>query len=183
MCGRMGLASWWRRRPLLRQRVAWVFRIGVNIFAALGLSLIGYEIAASLSGERWAFMDVHAPSIGAFLTLVGALFTIVSVYFYTPRTTPPEWLSVWITAPILGAACIVTLAKLIAHGSISANVVNGFAILAISGALFRIQPHPLHADFLFADDHAAAVTSSAGAPSTGDARAAPPTPPDDGRPQ
>jgi hypothetical protein len=129
-----------------------VFRIGVNIFAALGLSLIGYEIAASLSNQRWAFMDTHAPSIGAFLTLVGTLFTVVSVYFYTPLTTRPEWMSVWITAPIVGLGCIAAVVVLIVHGSISANVVNGFAILAISGALLRIQPHPLHSDWLFVDE-------------------------------
>jgi hypothetical protein len=132
------------RRLRLRKRLAWTVRIAINAFAGVGLVLIVYECIASLSDERWAVIDKRAQSLGAGSTLVGALITTVSIYVYTPRTTPPEWISKWITAPLIGCSCVISIGVLIKEGSIPANIVNGYAILAIAGALLRIQPHPMH---------------------------------------
>ena len=145
----MSIRDRWACQVGLKKRFAWILRIGINFFAFLGICLIGYELIAKWSGSRWKLVDTYAPFVGSLLTLLGTLCTIVSIYFYTERTTQPEWMSKYITAPVIGVACVITLYILYIDGSVPANVVNGFAILAIAGSLLRIQPHPMRDEWLF----------------------------------
>lgn len=63
--------------------------------------------------------------------------------------TPPEKLSVFLWSPIILFMCVIAIIYFFKHGSLPANTVNGFALLAIAGALFRIQLYPLKDGRLF----------------------------------
>jgi hypothetical protein len=122
---------------------AWTFRIFLNFVGAFGIGLVGYEFVASWSGSRWFWLDSSAPYISTLLTLLGTIFTSASIYFYSEKMTPPEKMSKMVFAPIILFMCGVAIVYFLKNGSLPVNAVNGFSLLAIVGALFRIQPHPL----------------------------------------
>jgi hypothetical protein len=123
---------------------SWAFRISLNlVLGGFGIGLIVYELLAGWNGSRWSWLDSNAPYISTLFTLIGTICTAASIYFYTEKMTPPEKLSVYLWSPIILFMCVVAMIYLLKNGSLPANTVNGFALLAIAGALFRIQPHPL----------------------------------------
>jgi hypothetical protein len=129
--------------------LAWFFRIFLNGVAFFGIALILYEVLATRYNSRWPLLDSNATYISTLLTLFGAFCTAVSIYFYSERMTPPEKISMFITAPLVACACIMAVFLFFWSGGLPLNVVNGFALLAISGALLRIQPHPVKDNDLF----------------------------------
>ena len=82
-------------------------------------------------------------------TIIGTLLTALSIYSYSERPSPPEKISVYFTAPIVSVACVITLIYFIKVKSIPAHIINGFVLLAIAGALLRIQPNPLKDERLY----------------------------------
>ncbi|HEY9825254.1 MAG TPA: hypothetical protein V6D19_07385 [Stenomitos sp.] len=129
---------------------AWAYRISLNIvLGGFGIGLIAYELWAGLNSSRWSWLDSNAQYISTWLTLLGTICTAGSIYFYTEKTTPPEKMSVCLWSPIILTMCLVSIFYLIIKGSLPSNTVNSFALLAIAGALFRIQPHPLQNCRLF----------------------------------
>jgi hypothetical protein len=120
---------------------SWGFRILVNVvFGGFGLAFI---LSDQLSGSRWPFLETHASGISTFLTLVGTFCTAGSIYLYSDsQNKPPEKLSVFVTAPIILTMCSFAMFYLLKNGSLPANTVNGFSLLAIGGALLRAQPNP-----------------------------------------
>jgi uncharacterized membrane protein len=128
---------------------SWTFRIFLNLVGAFGIGLICYELVASWNGSRWPWLDSNAPYISTLLTLLGTICTAASIYFYSEKMTPPEKMSVIVFSPIILFMCVVVMIYFLKNGSLPVNTINGFALLAIVGALFRIQPHPLKDSRLF----------------------------------
>jgi hypothetical protein len=129
--------------------IAWGFRLFVNFIAFVGVALISYELIAAHYASHWPVLDVIAIYLSTIFTLVGTIFMALSIYFYSVKPTPPEKISIYVTAPIVTAACLGTLIYFLKVGSIPAHVLNGFALLAIAGALLRIQPHPVKDEMLY----------------------------------
>jgi surface polysaccharide O-acyltransferase-like enzyme len=129
--------------------ISWGLRIFFNFVGFFGLALIIYEIIAAQTGSRWTYLDAHSDFLSAFLTLMGTLFTATGIFVFPVNTTPPEKLSYYVVAPIIIAATILALVLLFRNKTIPGNVINGFALLAISGGFMRLQPHPLKDRILF----------------------------------
>ena len=129
--------------------IAWTFRIFLTCVAFFGIVLIIYELLATWFVSRWLLLDSIATYISTLLTLLGTIFTAASIYFYSNQMTPPEKMSVFITAPIIIGVCLVAMIYFFSTGRLQGQVVNGFALLAIAGALLRIQPHPVKDSNLF----------------------------------
>lgn len=83
--------------------VAWSFRIFVNGLAFFGISLITYAALSTYYNSSWPLIESWAPFISSILTLIGTIFTAASIYFYSENTTPPEKISIFITAPIINS--------------------------------------------------------------------------------
>lgn len=127
-----------------------IFRLFINFIGFLGIISIAYEILAIFSDSRWPLLDKIALYVSIIATLLGTIATALSVYFYSNGTTsPPERLSVYFTAPAIILSCIVALIFFIKYGTIPVNIINGFALLAIAGALLRIQSNPAKDKKLF----------------------------------
>ncbi len=121
--------------------ISWGFRVLVNVvFGGFGLAFI---LSDQFSGSRWPFLETNASGISTVLTLIGTICTAGSVYLYSDKqNTPPEKLSVFLTAPIILIMCRFATFYFIKNGSLPSNTVNGFSLLAIGGALLRAQPNP-----------------------------------------
>jgi hypothetical protein len=117
------------------------FRILVNVvFGGFGLALI---LSDQFSGSQWQLLETNASGISTFLTLIGTFCTAGSIYLYSDKqNTPPEKLSVFLTAPIILIMCGCAMLYFVKNGSLPSNTVNGFSMLAIGGALLRAQPNP-----------------------------------------
>jgi len=110
-----------------------------NFLGASGVMFILYGVISKGSGSSWPVLEKWINPISAFLTILATLITALSIYLYEPFTHPPEKFSKYVSAPLVIASCIVAAIFLIVTGNIPPVVVNGFALLGISGGLFRIQ--------------------------------------------
>ena len=110
-----------------------------NFLGFSGIMFIIYGVVSRGTGSIWPLLEKWVTPISAFLTILAALITAASIYFYAPRIHPPEKFSKYISAPLVIASCIIAEIFLITSGSIPPVIVNGFALLGISGGLFRIQ--------------------------------------------
>jgi drug/metabolite transporter (DMT)-like permease len=121
-----------------------LFRLCLNILGSLGLALIIYEVIKIFKPEaKSPWFDDKASYLSTLLTLVGTLFTVGSIYYFPARTTPPETTSVIFTAPTVLVMCVIAIVYFFREkGKLPANIVNGFAILALVGSLLRTQPNP-----------------------------------------
>lgn len=111
--------------------------IAINFLAFSGFAIIFYGVMAQTYRDTWGLFEkaVGLFSIGS--TLVGALLTFISVYL-PPNTRPPEAVSKRYTAPLCIVIVIVTGASMIyIPALVHPHVINGIAILAIAGSLFR----------------------------------------------
>ena len=117
-----------------RQAVVWA----INGLGSVGLVLIGYSLLAARTGSRWAVLEPIATTVSEVLTLAGVAITAASVYL-PPNPRPPDPFSrVW-TAWLTIVGVLLALAYRIYSGvPLPAHLVNGFALLAIAGALFRL---------------------------------------------
>ena len=119
--------------------IAISFRKGLNFLGYSRVLFILYGVVSVGTGSVWRPIERWVNPISAFLTLVGTLVTAASVYFYVPHTDPPERFSIRISAPCVIGATLVAIGSLCYWGALPPVIVNGFALLGISGALFRIQ--------------------------------------------
>lgn len=118
-----------------------LLEVATNGLEWSGVGFIIYGTIAALTGEPWPPLEKIAGPLSSALTLVGTAMTAASVYVFSPNAPPPELKSTKITAPIVILACIFGLATL-AWIELSPVIVNGFAILGLAGALFRLRPNP-----------------------------------------
>jgi hypothetical protein len=111
--------------------------LGINLVGFIGLVIIVYGVLAQYYQSYWPIFDkiINFFSIGT--TLVGAILTFLSVYLPL-NTRPPEAVSKKYIAPICIAIVALTAIALIFYPQyIHAHIINGIAILAIAGSLFR----------------------------------------------
>jgi hypothetical protein len=119
-------------------------RVFFNLLAFFGIALIIYELIATFAKDRWMWLDEFASKVSPFLTMCGTFLTILlSVYYYSVPSTPPEVVTVYISAPLIMCACAIAIICLVVKRSIPHNIVNAFAIIAIAAALLRFQPNPI----------------------------------------
>jgi hypothetical protein len=120
------------------------FRKFVGGFGWIGVAFIGYSMNAELNGHRFPFLEKWGPLLSTFFTLLGTLLTALSIYFYAENSPPnrPEPFSLWISAPIVILGCLLAMWLLYVRGDLPVMLLNGFAMLGLAGALFRIQVNP-----------------------------------------
>src|SRR5574341_749050 len=97
----------------------WVLYLAIGFVGGL---LVLYGAIAEYTGERWGPAERSASFLSAFVTLFGAIVTAGSIYLYSPSPRPPWQGSRYFLAP---------------------PVINGFALIALAGALIRLVPHPM----------------------------------------
>jgi hypothetical protein len=123
------------------------FVLRVFLFTAVmgvtGIFLIGLGVAGAIFD--WAVIkqvEWYANLFGSLITLVGTAATATAVYFYKVKSTPPSPESWW-TAPMVIIGCVIAFLYLIfsRDHELPSHIVNGFALLGLSGALLRLQPN------------------------------------------
>ena len=129
--------------------ISWALRLLLNFVGFTGISFIAYSAISTYTQSTWPWFEKITPVLAAALTIVGTFLTAISIYFYSDTNHPPEKISVYITAPIVILGCLAALGALIKIGSLPDTMINGFALLAISGALLRLQPNPLHDERIY----------------------------------
>jgi len=106
-----------------------------------GVILVMYGTVMTIWVVDYPVLERYAVFVSSLLTILGAVLTAVGIYFPLNKK-PPEFFSLYVSAPaviILGLTAALYLA---ARHTISSHVINGFALMAIAGALFRIQEKP-----------------------------------------
>jgi uncharacterized membrane protein YfcA len=114
----------------------------VNGLGWMGVLLIVYGAVTAGTGSVWEPLERWVTPASSMLTLFGTVLTAASVYVYTANPRPPERFSRWISAPLVIVGCLVAAYVLERNGQLPPAIVNGFALIAIAGAFFRIQPSP-----------------------------------------
>ncbi len=113
-----------------------------NFLGYSGAMFIMYGVASAGTGSTWPILERWVTPFSAFLTLIGTIVISFSVYIHSSRIHPPEEFSKYISAPIVIISCLIAIAFLFIGGSLPFVIVNGFALLGISGSFFRIQRRP-----------------------------------------
>lgn len=111
----------------------------VSFTGLMGVACIGFGVISAWSQKKWPpLLEEIFTFTSSCLTLIGTIITALTVFFVTPYY-PPERSGKLVAYPVIGG-CILGLYFLLTHGSLPTIVVNGFALMAIAGALFRILP-------------------------------------------
>lgn len=98
---------------LAKRLAAITFRKFVNFLGWAGVMFIIYGVVSLGTGSVWAPLERWVSPASAFLTLVGAVLTAASVYFYSPQSHSPELFSKFVSAPITIAAGLATIGWLL----------------------------------------------------------------------
>lgn len=118
----------------LRQARVWV----INVIGITGVFLVTYSVVAELTGSTWAVLNAIARVTSQYVTLIGTILTAASVYV-RPNQRPPDAFSRYFSAPAVIVAAALALSWLVLYApALPPHLINGFALLAISGALFRL---------------------------------------------
>jgi len=113
-----------------------------NFVGYSGALFVIYGTVAYTTDSALSEFESWMVAVSSFLTILGTLITAATVYLRVPNPVPPERFSRAVSAPVVIACCVIAIAVLLKTGGIPQVVVNGFALLAISGAFFRIQTRP-----------------------------------------
>ncbi|HEU0098492.1 MAG TPA: hypothetical protein VFQ67_06920 [Allosphingosinicella sp.] len=125
-----------RLSPGILPAVWWLF---TQILGYLGAALVIYSVIAVLT-TTWEPVEKYAPFISALLTIVGVMVTAASVYTPPAHYHPPWRANRLVVAPIIIGSCFAAIAVLFKLGELPAVMVNGFAMLGLSGGLQRLIP-------------------------------------------
>lgn len=110
----------------------------LNGMGAIGLALIADGTYTLITNQKLPGVDYIAPWASLLLTLLGTMLTAISIYFPI-NSRQADSHSKYVTAPvtvimvILGLGYVIFTQKLLPD-----RIVNGFAILGLGGALFRL---------------------------------------------
>lgn len=115
-----------------------------NCIGFYGIFLIAYSTGTYINKDyQWPFIEKYATQLGIFLTLFSVIIISFSIYFYSDKPMhKPRIFSRHVSAPITIILAISAIIFLFMHGTLPPNLVNGFALLALSGSWFRIQRLP-----------------------------------------
>ncbi len=121
-------------------------RRGISALGWSGVAFVLYGLVSAWTGQPWPPLERFANAVSSGLTIAGCIVTAVSIYFFSPTQTQPDVESIAFFAPAVIISGLVALGVLFSKGNLPVTVVNGFAILAIAGGLFRIQRNPTPAN-------------------------------------
>lgn len=107
-----------------------------------GALFVLYGAVSGYTGETWKPVENWAPLLSSLLTLAGTVVTACSVYTDAVTVRPAWSISTRLVVPIVVVAALVAIVQLARLGELPSVVVNGFALLAISGGLKRMVPYP-----------------------------------------
>jgi len=124
------------------QLLAVCFRKFFNFVGYSGALFIIYGTIVHTTDSAWSGLESWMVWVSSLLTVLGTLITAATVYLRAPNPIPPERFSKVVSAPAVIACCVIAIVVLLRTGRMPQVVVNGFALLAISGAFFRIQTRP-----------------------------------------
>ena len=81
--------------------------------------------------------------IATVVAFVGIIATAASIYI-KGNLADPVWYSRWIAGGVIAGcvACIVYMLWFSPNHHISDNILSGFTLIGLAGALFRLQPNP-----------------------------------------
>jgi hypothetical protein len=108
-----------------------------QVLGYYGAALVIYSFVASISSP-WPPLEHVAPLVSSILTILGLLVTASSIYLPQMPYCAPWPLSRWVVAPLVIMSCVLAIALLIIQGRLSPVLINGFAMLGLSGGLLRI---------------------------------------------
>ncbi len=108
----------------------------------LGAILILYSAGSVATGQTWPPLEKWAGPISSLLTVLAALIMATSIYYPSTNIHPPDKFSQIISAPIVIAGCLIAVSIWVFYGDLPTAVVNGFALLGLSGGFFRLQRKP-----------------------------------------
>jgi len=120
--------------------VAIVLRKFFNFLGYAGALFIISGVLFFVDATIWTPLEKWVTPLSAALTIIGAVITASSVYIFKSSQHKPERFSIYVSAPLVIIFGIIAFVLLCIYRSIPPVIVNGFALLAISGALLRIQP-------------------------------------------
>lgn len=110
----------------------------IELIGFLGVAIMLYGVVAIVTNDTWGILEKIANYLAVIATSLGTVITALSIYL-PQNTRPPTEVSKRYTAPIV---TVVALAVLIVYlyrpTLIHPHMVNGLAMLAISGGLFRL---------------------------------------------
>ena len=122
-----------------------VLRKFFNFLGYAGVLFIISGVVFFFDDTTWILLEKWVTPLSAALTIIGAVITALSVYIFKPSQHKPERFSLYVSAPLVIICGIIALVLLCIYGWIPPVIVNGFALLGISGALLRIQPRTTEA--------------------------------------
>ncbi len=105
--------------------------------AAFGFFLVFYGFISLELNSKWPPLEQIVNYIGMILTLIAVLATAISIYFPI-NLRKPDKISYITAAIIIIGIFAVLFYSWKTHTVLSAHVINGFAIIGLSGALFRL---------------------------------------------
>jgi cytochrome c biogenesis factor len=120
----------------------WAAIVGLNVVGGYAILLILYGMAVEFYPDyfRMKFLDAAAPWFSTVLTLLATLVTAFSAYL-APHSRQADVASKYVTAPIVIISILLAFTYIIVKRSLLPDhVLNGFALLAIVGVLFRLLP-------------------------------------------
>ena len=112
-----------------------------NFMGYAGIVFIIYGVVSEVANIPWPPLEKFMNVLSSLLTLVGTVLMAGTVYIWSRQPHPPEKFSLYVSAPIVIATAVIAIFFLLWKQQLPTSVVNGFALLAMAGALFRIQPH------------------------------------------
>jgi hypothetical protein len=122
----------WKRTPEMQ-----LLMLTINFIAFLGAAIMTYGVIAVSTGDRWRVLEKLVDVVAVVTTLVAALLTAVSVYF-PDNARPPDLVSKRYSAPAaIVVVFAITVVYLVHREWIHPHIINGLAIVAIAGGLFR----------------------------------------------
>ena len=133
-----------REQPMPPKAVSLLAICGRKTFNFIGFSgivFIIYGVVSGIAKSPWPPLEEWVVFLSSLLTLVGTVLTASTVYCWSQHPHPPERFSRLVSAPIVIAAAVTAICLLIWNQHLPTAVVNGFVLLSMAGALFRIQPH------------------------------------------
>ncbi len=119
-----------------------ILRKFFNFVGYSGVLFIIYGVISTGTGSVWQLLERWVTPVSAFLTLTATILVSASVYFHAQDIHPPERFSKFVSAPSVITCCLIALCFLFINRSLPPVIVNGFALLGISGGFFRIQRKP-----------------------------------------
>lgn len=109
-----------------------------NIIGYGGAAMVLYSFLTNQLGEdKWEWIEKTLPHITVIGTLTGLILVCISIWIpENPR--PPEKRSKFHAALLIIISGIVLILWILGYMKIDDVMINGFALLGLSGSLFRL---------------------------------------------